>query len=559
MRKLLFFWFLLGVYLHLSSQNLNIARHSYVDEASHLVSINSKYFYFEKLSANFTNDSANIVGINEKGKIIFKRKISFDMIPRKFIRTLDYGLLFLGQSFGCDQFGPNYILKLDTNGNKRFEISEVPFNNEWPAYIADLSQHADSSFYIAGDSSIYHFSKNWQFISKVSNGLTGTGPMVFSSNGNFIINGNDSLGVYKIIELNPAGSVLNQHNSEPFSSMVCHIPSGSIFGLKSGGIIEKINPSLVSVANTNSTGFMITSFVLKNDSIFFTGNIGNKPSYGILNLDLQPLHYTLTPYKKIYPTGITLDNKNRINILANATSAMNKPFMGSVERSFTAFYQFPVTGSFSSRLDIGISTVSLASIANTGNPGIKTIALKVKVNNYGVDTIRNFCLNTQAQQGFCNFMMFHKSYSAIIPPLSSVEVKTGTFSSSLLGSISDTSSYLFVKDVCLFTTVPNQESDMNIDNDAGCSRLLISDTIVERSIPESLFGIYPNPFDQTLNIRSASEIEEITMYNLLGQLIWQNPVNDKTYILHDFREAKGVYFLWVKTSEGTQIKKVVKE
>ncbi|HOZ86403.1 MAG TPA: T9SS type A sorting domain-containing protein, partial [Bacteroidia bacterium] len=413
------------------------------------------------------------------------------------------------------------------------------------------------------DSLILHFSKNGQFISQSSNGLLGSSSMAVTNNGNLMVNGYDTNFVFNTLEINPSGSQVNRQISGDYGAITAHPSSGDYYCSSAGNII-KINSSLMPVATSFTTivnNISISQFFIKNDSIFFTGvnNLSTTPVYGILNMQLIPLNIIQSYYKKVKPSGITIDNQNRISIIANASSTVGvKPNFFWPQSFSTAFYRFPITGGFVSAHDIGVESFSLIS-AEKNSQGELFINLRVNIKNYGADSIFNFCLNSESTQNICGYSLFHKFYNATIHPYGRVSVETGPIQSWLLGLASDTGAYFFKREACLYTSVPNQKSDTEISNDASCSRVSKSDTIVERSVPESPYGIYPNPFDQTLTIQLTSEIEEITMHNTLGQLVWQSPVYAKTYILHDFRGAKGVYFLRVKTSEGIQIKKVVKE
>lgn len=554
----------------LKSQNLNIAHHTYVDEVSCLVSINSKYFYSEIVYSQGFGESTNIIGLNEDGKILFKYNLAFDESnrPRKIIKTFDNCLLIAGGSSGCDyDLGPeNFIVKIDTNGVLKFQVTTYPEGGEWPTYISDFIEHTDSSFYFAGGSQVYHFSKNGQFISTFSVDLVVSGAIAPNSNGNFFVNGFDSTWISKTIEINSSGVVINQKYSEYYDFIINH-PSSDDFYALGNGSIEKINSSFTPVANSSAfinPGIRISSLVLKHDSIFFTGTASpdDMPVYGILNKDLIPLQVSPSPYKHIYPTGIAVDNKNRINILANARSMIKSIYlMGDNEKSFTSFYRFPFSGNFLSKPDIGVVNISLASAVSNSILGNSLINLKVKIRNYGSDTIKSFCLSSLSRQDICGFDLFHKSYSKIILPHDSIVIETENFYSSLVGYSSKTPDYIFDSEICLFTSVPNEQSDAQINNDNSCSRVSTSDTIVKKTILREIKGfyIYPNPFAGDFKIESESEIKEITIFNLLGCLIRQFPVNAKICTVSDFNESKGIYILKIETGEKMQIKKMIKD
>ena len=70
-------------------------------------------------------------------------------------------------------------------------------------------------------------------------------------------------------------------------------------------------------------------------------------------------------------------------------------------------------------------------------------------------------------------------------------------------------------------------------------------------------SIYPNPFTNTLNIKSDINFKTMALYDVLGKQIIQQPfVNE----LNTSALLQGVYLLHLIDSEGTKVvKKVVRE
>ncbi len=96
------------------------------------------------------------------------------------------------------------------------------------------------------------------------------------------------------------------------------------------------------------------------------------------------------------------------------------------------------------------------------------------------------------------------------------------------------------------------------NNLIGCSTSGISEKISTGN-----FILYPNPANDKITIENNSlngnQIEMISIYNMQGQLILQQPVqNQKTEInISDF--TGGMYFVNVKTERGIEVRKFVKE
>lgn len=80
-------------------------------------------------------------------------------------------------------------------------------------------------------------------------------------------------------------------------------------------------------------------------------------------------------------------------------------------------------------------------------------------------------------------------------------------------------------------------------------------SIGENSSAQNFIHIFPNPSSGTVSIVSESEIDELNIYNAMGQLICHSRPGKKTYAL--VPECRGVYFLSVQTRTGITTQKVI--
>lgn len=71
--------------------------------------------------------------------------------------------------------------------------------------------------------------------------------------------------------------------------------------------------------------------------------------------------------------------------------------------------------------------------------------------------------------------------------------------------------------------------------------------------------VFPNPTSQslTLNMTKTSQYD-ITMVNVLGQKVWSQSINAKEHVCDISQLQSGIYMLYVKSSEGEFIEKIVK-
>ncbi len=87
-----------------------------------------------------------------------------------------------------------------------------------------------------------------------------------------------------------------------------------------------------------------------------------------------------------------------------------------------------------------------------------------------------------------------------------------------------------------------------------------SDKIEKMDDLESLqFSVYPNPFQDVLYSKDACRIENLSIRNLLGEVIKEvNGINKKEYILDTDDVPKGIYILMVTTGNKRHIQKIIK-
>lgn len=546
MRKLILSYLLLFISCHLLSQGIHISRHASVDRVSNLITINSKSFYCERTDQGGT-DSCNLVAINENGYFIFKKIVGFVLYNSiaQMIETKDKSLAIIGYSDQCDVDGneKKFFTKIDTNGNVQFE-SFVP--NVYGTYGVDplrsITQYADSSYYIVTDSLLYHYSKNGQYISKINTGITNISVVSALSNGNLLINGKINSIRYHI-ELTPGASIIAQQSSPNTVGKYLQRPDNFIFAGGNNGPLEKLNPNLTLAASTTLTlnpNVMITAFTMRNDSVFAVGYAlpSKMPLYLILDYSLSVLFQSpSSSYQNVHPSGITL-LKNKVNIITNSTSSL----MTNI--SFNSFFQFPITGSFNSSPDVGVTGFSLTSSVFNSLSGLTSYAFNVTVNNFAADTIKSFYLNCNYSPWFCGSNQFHKLYYSVILPNSSITVQTGTFSAQPFSS-----------NICFFTTVPNFRNDSGISNDGFCS---LPVSVHENPPDVENTQVFPNPFTNNIHISSTQGICTIKVYNSIGSLVKKSDVWDDKFELSTTDLPNGIYILKCETKKEVYIKKIIK-
>lgn len=87
----------------------------------------------------------------------------------------------------------------------------------------------------------------------------------------------------------------------------------------------------------------------------------------------------------------------------------------------------------------------------------------------------------------------------------------------------------------------------------------VTDVIKNDNI-NSVISIYPNPADDNIIIEiPASMNETIFIYNIMGQLLLQQPMQQAKEEINISSLAAGVYFIKVSSSDGIAVRKFIKE
>jgi len=69
------------------------------------------------------------------------------------------------------------------------------------------------------------------------------------------------------------------------------------------------------------------------------------------------------------------------------------------------------------------------------------------------------------------------------------------------------------------------------------------------------FSVYPNPSNGTFSITSTSELGNVSLYNSLGTMIYQNTTSAKQLNIELPSKEAGIYFVKV----GNKMTKLVRE
>ncbi|HHG85293.1 MAG TPA: T9SS type A sorting domain-containing protein, partial [Bacteroidetes bacterium] len=204
-----------------------------------------------------------------------------------------------------------------------------------------------------------------------------------------------------------------------------------------------------------------------------------------------------------------LNNIRSLNLAAYANQDVYLAFRHTSEDKFVLLLD-DVKVSNVNTLDIGVMDVTYGSPA----PG-DTVTFGLTVANYGSDTVTSFKVSWAIDGGAIKAML--------VDSIKLAPNATLTFDHSSL-YFSDTLDRFY--DLCLWTGLPNNGTDQDINNDTLCIKLPIGSPVgaPEPVLVSASMRIFPNPFSENFSIEISGIHQqinaEIRLYDLFGKEIW---------------------------------------
>lgn len=105
----------------------------------------------------------------------------------------------------------------------------------------------------------------------------------------------------------------------------------------------------------------------------------------------------------------------------------------------------------------------------------------------------------------------------------------------------------------------NQAGVSIVIQDAPITNLTITNNLGINNIKSNEFVIYPNPVKDFLIIKGNTIINKVTVFNSLGQLLFEKNQNNNEFSLDLTNLSTGHYFIKVESNDKKQVLKVIKE
>ena len=92
-----------------------------------------------------------------------------------------------------------------------------------------------------------------------------------------------------------------------------------------------------------------------------------------------------------------------------------------------------------------------------------------------------------------------------------------------------------------------------VESDGGSLTFLveIDGELLNITEVSSKAKVYPNPASDQVRVESATGIESVKVYNVLGTLVEMVPANGKSVNVNTANYSNGVYFFSIRQSDGT--------
>jgi len=96
---------------------------------------------------------------------------------------------------------------------------------------------------------------------------------------------------------------------------------------------------------------------------------------------------------------------------------------------------------------------------------------------------------------------------------------------------------------------------------AACSNVsscvALNVVAVDEKINRDLFIVYPNPSAGIFTINTEEKVHELNIYNLLGEKIISQTIQNEKEEINLRNQPDGIYFLELRTGQGTAVKKII--
>lgn len=533
----------------------------------HLVSTGQNYYYVTTRWTPGFIDPVKLESRNRNGTLRFSTSVTKDETTRitDMIPLSDHAVLIGGYVTGCDYPGTDpghFLMKLDSAGNVLFNVDFEPVTN-WVWKTLHLTELPDSSYKVAGDSMLYHFSHHGAMLSATKMPFGNASQIMSLPNGDLLLNAFHQ-SAWKHLVVGSTGTILSSTAGGP--SARYGFAAGNVVSL-TGGKIETFPLSLNTVTVTSQLP-PLTDLVTLNDSVYA---ISDNHEYYVLDANLAIVHSYSLPSPFRAATGLAVIG-NQAAILSNCKSDLkSSPVFYSMPGQYGAITCFPKIQGFSYSRDIGVVAASCDSCAPiiSYNPYAQTTFidyyahLRVTVKNYGPDLVTSFYLNdVWVTPQICGVEYMKQQFTGLsVPPGGTVQVLMQPYVLKNIGSLPGQSVPTMSGAVTfsLFTTAPDLQIDDAAGNDLGTSTVVYYITDVGQQMHDPGLAVYPNPFTDRLTFSGNDKIDAIRVFSAEGRMVHESFPGASEGNIQIENLPAGLYLLRLQSGNTTLLKKIARQ
>jgi hypothetical protein len=101
--------------------------------------------------------------------------------------------------------------------------------------------------------------------------------------------------------------------------------------------------------------------------------------------------------------------------------------------------------------------------------------------------------------------------------------------------------------------------DYNLPVDTGLANTTFQLLAKDQFAIDQSVVVSPNPTSGVFNVKASSMIQSVAVYDLQGRIVATHLLGETAAAINISAYANGVYFVKVKTANGSQVQKLVKK
>lgn len=550
-RNFLYLLFLLYTITTINGQTWNVGRYTDTEQAIYLLESPAGIDMVTK-----SQRYQNVYRYNHSGQLVFA--IAQKLWNKRPIVNYAGEIITITNRDGCDyQMSAPYvktIKKITPLGQSATTYTFL--SSQYDEYMP-LLLLPDSGYVAIADTLLVRFNKSHQYVSRKNLGMGGT-TWAQVINNRIVVSGTTTAGpklLFLNLNLQPTSSITTPTN---FTKGVQLTPTLTI--------LQGINNQLYKLYDTTSLSppfnignKLVEDFALTHDSIVaILHNSGktNQLAIGDLNGNLL-WSYTAseasTNFKKI-----EISNGLLVHCNTQLASKYNHGFIFAGPTQQIALNKGSINNPEPSPMDIELLNLQFDSTYLIIDTYSKTVRTKVKytVKNNSTMPVTSFQLSSYSSEYVaCGHHFETQQVTTNIPANTTQNFTSNWFSSSYIRIPSSPVPDPFPFSKCFYLTLPNNQTDINLQNNESCLNGVAMD-LNETSLKDQV-KFYPNPASDLVQISTPFPQFTVEIFDITGKPIKKETSPSSTYRLDLNTLQTGFYIILLQYENQSVQEKII--